>query len=158
MNNHCKMPNAEKPIMIIFGDEKFYNQVHPEQVEYYTGDKLSSPLDSKDVWKELMDKFEVYYLQKPYGYENDPQTDQMVHDHWAKVLGEQRIKKLYDSQRAVDVAIGLIAKLWGKFPDFSKSIRARQDDHAAEKVEELLEDIHPNNPAPSLVTSRRRKR
>ena len=45
---------------------------------------------------------------------------------------------IYDPTRCVDVAMGLIAKQWGQFGDFSKSLSARQDADGIEKVMDSL--------------------
>jgi hypothetical protein len=135
--NHCEMKNATSPFLFIYGDEKFYPKVDPSQVAHYVGDKLKAPLDSKEMWTKLGQKFNMYFLQKPYGDENEPTVDRQVHGVWADALGAQRIIKLGDIkedpahpryQRAVDAAMGIVAKHWGKFGDFQDNLTGRQTD------------------------------
>jgi hypothetical protein len=126
MLNHCETPNATSPFLLIYGDEKFYNEVDPRQVEHYIGDKLQAPVDSKGVWKGLMQKFNMYFLHKPYGHGGDTRTDREVVAHWADAIGEQRIIEIPTCERAVDIAMGIVAKQWGQFGDFKENLGARQ--------------------------------
>ena len=141
IDKHCKLPNAKSPFLLIYGDEKFYNKVSPEQAEHYIGDKLQGKLESAKVWKSLMQKFNLFYLQKPYGGGYNDGTTEQVKKHWAKVIGKQKIVDLPSCERAVDVAIGLIAKHWGEFSDFDDNMSARQDDSEKELVKESLRFI-----------------
>ncbi len=130
MQNKCEMPKAKSPFLIIFGDEKFYDEVDPRQVAYYIGDKLQTPLDSKALWDGILQKFNFYLLHKAYGHGNVPTTDAEVKQYWADAIGSQRIIELPSAERAVDIAIGIIAKQWGEYGDFSKSLDSRQTDPA----------------------------
>jgi hypothetical protein len=125
---HCNTPKATSPFLFIFGDEKFYNQIDPSQVRHFIGDTIEAPLDSEAMWKGLMQRFNLYLLHKPYGHGNDSATDTAVKEHWAKVLGPQRIIELPSKERAVDIAMGIVAKHWGQYTDFTENLDARQDD------------------------------
>jgi hypothetical protein len=79
------------------------------------------------VWRKLLQKFDLYFLQKEYG-DGDMRVTKEVNGRWATAIGEQRIISLPSAERAVDVAMALIAKKWGEFGDFKKNISARQDE------------------------------
>lgn len=134
MDTHCKTPKATSPFLLIFGDEKFYDRVDPSQVEHYIGDKLESPISSEKMWHSLMQKFNLYLLHKPYGGGHDRATDREVVKRWGSVIGPQRVIELPSSDRAVDIAMGLIAKHWGEYGDFTRNLDARHDDSDLKKT------------------------
>ncbi len=125
--NHADMPNAKSPFLFIFGDEMFYKEINPAQVEHYIGDKLQSPKDSKEMWDKLQQKFNIYFLQKDYGWGDDDITKQVT-QYWSEALGSQKVIHLPSKERAVDVAMGIIAKHWGQYDDFGANLSARQAD------------------------------
>ncbi len=129
MHEHAKTPKATSPFMIIMGDEKFYEMVNPDQVKHYLGDKMQDVADSKEIWKALAQRFDIYVLRKQYAGH-----DKEIVAQWAEAIGEQKIIPLYDPTRVVDVAMGLVAKRWGQFGDFKKSLSARQDAEGIENV------------------------
>jgi len=133
MKEHAKTPKAKSPFMIIMGDEKFYETIHPKQIEHYLGDKIAQSIDSKEVWKELSDRFDIYLLRKSY-----EGRDKEIEEQWTEAIGKQKIIPIYDPTRIVDVATGIIAKTWGEFGDFQKSLSARQDPENIEKVMKSL--------------------
>ena len=123
MLEHCKTPKATSPFLLIYGDETFYDEVNPRQVKKYIGDTLERTLPSKEVWKRLMQRFNVYHLHKPYGNSSD---DEILR-YWADAIGPQRIIKVPSEDRAVDIGMGIIAKYWGEFDDFKSNLDARHD-------------------------------
>lgn len=139
MLNHCQTPKAKSPFLLIYGDEAFYPQVDQRQVKHLIGDKMESPLESKVMWQGLLQKFNTFYLQKLYGAGERDHTDE-IKGIWAEALTPQRIielpfevemeggKVMPGYQRAVDIGMGLIAKHWGEYRDFGKSLDARHDD------------------------------
>lgn len=139
MQNRCKMPKAKSPFLIIFGDEGFYPDINPDQVEGYIGDKLQGAIDSKAMWHDLMQKFNIYMLHKEY--EGGVQQDKKIVEQWADVLGRERIVPLYDEQRAVDVAMGIIARYWGQFGDFKQNLNSRQDSGGQKSVMASLRHV-----------------
>ncbi len=135
MNEHASTPKAKSPFMIIMGDEKFYDKINPAQVKHYLGD-TAQELDSKDVWKALAQKFDIYLLHKKYEpYEKD------IVEQWGEAIGKQKIIPVGDPTRVVDVAMGIIAKNWGYFEDFGKSLSARQDTKEINKVMDSLKYV-----------------
>ncbi len=130
MQNKCEMPKAKSPFLILYGDEMFYNKVIAAQVKHYIGDSLAGDVEAANVWNALLQKFNLYMLHKPYGYGNAPGIDERVKDSWAAGIGKERVIELPSAERAVDIAIGIIAKHWGQYGDFSKNLGSRQTDPA----------------------------
>src|SRR3989344_3501041 len=65
MLEHCKTPKAERPLMVIMGEEKFYETLSPEQVKKYIGHDIQA-MDSRNVWQQLAHRFYIYLLRKSY--------------------------------------------------------------------------------------------
>lgn len=128
-----KTPNAVSPFLIVMGDEKFYEKINPAQIKVYIGDTVQAELSSVDVWKNLAQKYDIYFLQKQY-----PGRHEEIKQQWADAIGEQKIIPVYDAQRIVDIAMGLVAKKWGHFSDFGKNLSARQDELGIATVMESL--------------------
>lgn len=123
--NHCRTPNATSPFLIIFGDEGFYESVAPAQVAHYIGDRLQGPADSGEMWKALRQKFNIYLLHKPY---DDKGLDKEIIGQWKEALGEEKVVPIFEENRAVDVAMAIIARHWGEFEDFEENMSARHTD------------------------------
>jgi hypothetical protein len=151
MAEKTNIPKAKNPFLIIYGDEKFYPDIDPAHVKRLIGDVLTSPLNSKQVWQKVMQKFEVYYLQKPYGDGYDTKTTNEVKKYWADAIGADHIIQLQTYDRAVDIAMGLIAKHWGKFDDFSENLEARHDDRESKVVYDTLKVIHEDKSGKSVL-------
>ncbi len=154
LTEHAKIENAKSPFLLIYGDEAFYDKVDPVQVRNYIGDNLEAQLDSKDVWNKLMQKFNVYFLQKPYGTGHDTRTTEEINGIWAGALGKQRIIEVPSPERAVDIGIGLIAKQWGEYGDFTKSLSARHDDKDAALVHKSLRFLDSKKSVASVVSGK----
>ncbi len=129
MLHHADISNAVKPFLFVMGDEKFYDQINTKQIETVIGDTVQGPILSIDIWKELGEKFDVYFLRKTYApHDND------IMAQWRNALGEQKIVTIHDATRVVDYAIGIIADKWGQLDDFEKNLSARQDSKTVDKV------------------------
>jgi hypothetical protein len=135
VQNRVSAPEATKPFLIIYGDEGFYEKVDPKQVQHYLGAELAKPASSLEVFRDLMARFEVYLLRKSYG--SGPE-DKVIREQWADALEPQRIISVKDEERAVDLALGLIARSWGRFDDFEENMKARQP---LAKVKELANSL-----------------
>ncbi|AJF62056.1 TPA: hypothetical protein HA239_05655 [Candidatus Woesearchaeota archaeon] len=134
MLNNVKTPNALSPFLFILGDEMFYPAVNPDQVEHYIGSTLQSGIDSLGLWAALSQKYNMFFLQKPYGHGGEASVDAEVRKAWEKALGKERVIQLPSMERTVDIMMGIVAKSWGKYDDFSLSLGARQPDDEQTKV------------------------
>jgi hypothetical protein len=134
MNTHVRMPNARLPFLIMFGDEGFYEKIRPDQVSALIGDKIESELESRTMWYELSKKFNMYMLRKPY--QNSAEDN--IRQQWESVLGAEKVIQLPSAERAVDIAMGIIAKHYGQFGDFTQSMSARQDPATVNAVMQSL--------------------
>lgn len=130
----ANLPEAVRPFLILYGDEGFYEKVTPALVKAVFGDELREAIDSRRLWRAVAEAWNVYHLRKPYS----PDKEAAIVDQWQDVLGRERVILLDDEKRAVDMALGLIARSWGHFDDFERNMTARQ---TAATVAELAEKV-----------------
>jgi hypothetical protein len=139
VEHHVKVPNGDKPFLIVFGDAPMHEGVPKEQIQRLLGDATSwTQPNSLDTWRRLGQAWNVWFLRRPTGRKGDE-----VDQQWAKAVGKEKIFRIDDEQRAVDYAMGLVARAWGHFADFQKNMLARQDET---KVKEVAEKIRAEGP------------
>lgn len=120
-----RAPNAERPYLIIYGDEGFYPEVASSQLRYYLGGRERRNRDSLEVFGALCEAWNVFHLRKPYGTPGSTH-DAEIQAQWAQAIGPERVVELPSAERAVDLALGLIARGWGHYDDFEENLNARQ--------------------------------
>lgn len=134
VNTHVETPNvSETPFMIVFGDAPMHPKIPADQISHYLGDGHRGDIDAIRAWQQVCQNWNVWFLRRPTGKPGD-QVDQQ----WGQVITEQKIFHIEDEQRAVDYAMGLIARAWGHFGDFQDNMRARQSE---DKVAEISQPI-----------------
>ncbi|MBN1428816.1 MAG: hypothetical protein JXB07_10555 [Anaerolineae bacterium] len=147
VNTHVEIPNVEEPpFLIVFGDVTMHPTIPAGEVEHYLGDKIGQDLDALGEWQKLARKWNTWFLRRPTGKRGDG-----VDQQWGKAISEQKIFHIEDEQRAVDYAMGLIARSWGHFDDFQDNMRARQDEKKVKQVSKPIEMICPRCGAPIPV-------
>jgi hypothetical protein len=135
VNTHIQTPElTEKPFLIVFGDAPMHPTVPRSQIFHYLGDDLNADVDSYQAWRTLGETWNTWFLRRPTGKRGD-----LVDNHWGKAIGEQKIFYIDDEQRAVDYAMGMIARAWGHFDNFQDNMRARQSEEKVNSVSQLIE-------------------
>ncbi len=145
-SKNVEMPNAIKAVLIFIGDESPYDSIDKETAEL-AHVSIQKTIKTSDVFEELMEKFSVYFVQKPYNNESLADgsltgTTKRVHEDWAALVGEDHIALLGDPGRVVDVIFGILAKESGKVKYFKKEIEDRQKPDQVESVYTALRTIH----------------
>lgn len=154
VENHVHTPNATDPFLIVFGDAPMHPTVPADQVQRLMGDSLngdkswaerlmgSSPpaVDSVGTWQRVAQKWNTWFLRRPTGRKGDE-----VDRQWAHALGSEHIFHIDDEQRAVDYAMGLVARTWGRFEDFQSNLRARQDESKVKSVADRIRKEGPKS-------------
>ena len=102
VQNRVSTPEAEKPFLILYGDEGFYEKVNQKQVQHYLGGGLEAAVSSLEVMKDLAKRYEVYHLRKTYG---GPQESQIL-EQWREALEPQRIIPVHDEEEGSVHALG----------------------------------------------------
>ncbi len=134
VNTHVQVPNAEEPpFMIVFGDVSMHPTVSSDAISHYLGDKPNGNVDALEAWQQVTQTWNTWFLRRPSGKSGDA-----IDKQWGKAIGEQKIMRIEDEQRAVDYAMGLVARAWGHFDDFQENMRARQSE---EKVAQVSKPI-----------------
>lgn len=156
MQHHVSVPNAERPFLIVFGDAPMHEkvpavQLHnllgrpaPEQkAKGFTGALLGwkqqqGDIDAVATWQQVAQTWDTWFLRRPTGRPGDE-----VDRQWSRAIGKERVFQIDDEQRAVDYAMGLVARAWGRLGDFEKNMLARQDE---KKVKSVAERIRKDGP------------
>lgn len=147
VNTHVTIPSTEDvPFLIVFGDINMHATMDSKQVSHYLGDSVWGSVDSINEWKQVTQKWNTWFLRRPGGKRGD-----VVDKQWGDAIGEQKIFHIEDEQRAVDYAMGLIARSWGYFGDFQDNMRARQDESKVKQVSKPIAMICPRCGAPIPV-------
>lgn len=135
VNTHVQIPHAtEAPFLIVFGDAPMHPTTPGQQIGHYLGDGQSREVSSIKAWQQLAQSWNVWFLRRPTGRPGD-----QVDKQWGQAITEQKIFHIQDEQRAVDYAMGLIARAWGYFGDFQDNMRARQTEATVEAVSQPIE-------------------
>src|SRR3989339_143782 len=163
-----QIPQGLKPLLIIIGDEGFYEDIKPEDVKAHLGDEIPGVLKTADVYKALMKKFDVFMLRpEPIGedgrkaYEED--TYKQIHKQWTGVLGPERVLKMDDTSRLVDdivMVTGIYTKNYKRTMEYLER-RQIDPDHPEEgltKLNEVLNTLHPILGAKAVATEKARLR
>jgi ribosomal protein S27AE len=144
VNTHVEVPNThESPFLILFGDAPMHPQVPAKQIAHYLGDRTNGDVDAIKAWRQVCQTWNVWFLRRPTGKPGD-----RVDQQWGQAISEQKIFHINDEQRAVDYAMGLIARAWGHFGDFQDNMRARQSEGKVIEVSKPIEMKCPRCGAP----------
>jgi hypothetical protein len=150
LNTHVQVPNAkEPPFLILFGDITMHPKVPKGQIAHYLGDRVSRDVDAIGAWRQVCKTWNTWFLRRPTGKPGD-----RVDKQWGRAIGAQKIFHIEDEQRAVDYAMGLIARAWGRFGDFQENMRARQSEEKVVQVSKPIEMKCPVCGAPIPVEAR----
>jgi len=136
-DTHVKTPNADHPFMIVFGDAPMHETIPAGQVGHFLGD-AAQDMDAVTVWNRLAAKWNIWFLRRPGGARGDATDAQ-----WGRAIGPQQVVHMDDELRAVDYAMGLIARSWGHFGDFKENMAARQDPTKIKQLEDRLGEVKP---------------
>jgi hypothetical protein len=135
VDTHVSVPKATKPFLIVFGDATMHATVPAGQVAHFLGDS-GETVDSVQAWQRVARKFNTWFLRRPGGRKGDA-----VDAQWSEAIGAQQVVQIDDELRAVDYAMGLIARSWGHFGDFKDNMRARQDEDRVTELEKRLDEV-----------------
>ena len=144
---NCKMPKANKPIMIFIGDEGLYDFADKSQAEHWSRSSLAQRMSMDEIFAELRRKFAVYLVRKPYESVSGnalSDKDMRIQGQWEKLLGEDHVSLLPSADRVVDVIFGIFAKETNRIDYFKKELEQRQlpDPGGKGKVDMVMKSLH----------------
>lgn len=128
LDSRVEIPNAgtadgDKPFLIVFGDITMHPVVAAGEIKAHLGVDAAQDIDAIEAWRRVARRWNTWFLRRPGGKDGDA-----VDQQWGQAIGAQNLFRIDDEQRAVDYAMGLIARAWGHFGDFQENMRARQDE------------------------------
>lgn len=135
---NAEMPNAKRPIMIIIGDEGYYEQVIKKHASMAHVKLETNEISTEEIFEELKKKFSVYLIRKPYGGADDKR----IQGKWEKLVGKEHIAVLPAADRVVDVIFGILAQEKNKVNYFRDEIEDRQRKDQVDTVYKSLKTIH----------------
>jgi hypothetical protein len=132
--NNCDLENHEFPFLFITGDEAFFNEITKVNVEKIFGQKLEKNLNSREVFKLLKKKFNVFHLRKTFEME---EKEKGMYKQWGDTLGQERVLSVNSPKASIDVILGCIAITTGArtLEEYIKDMISRGQ--TQERVEEV---------------------
>ena len=108
---------GKKGFVFFIGDEMPYQQIENDYTRTYwggrghtleslTGDTLAEPLDSRQVFAELMEKNHVFFLFQRQGAYSPAE----IVPEWKKLIGDENVVILDDPAMVVEVIAALVAR------------------------------------------------
>lgn len=135
----CNLINHEFPFLFITGDEAFFNEVTAKNIQkIFGGDKISQNLNSREVFKSLKDKFNVFHLRKKFEDEN---KEKGMYKQWSDTLGPERVLQVNCPKACIDVILGALAITTGSrtLTEYIKDMTSRGQ--TAERIEEVTKAL-----------------
>lgn len=88
-SRHCDLDcwkRGEKGIIITIGDERLNPYLPATQLSFVTGDTLQGDIETKDLYDEVTQKYDVYHIQVNHGnrwdYDNIIKSWEMLGNHY----------------------------------------------------------------------------
>jgi len=134
----CQLANHEFPFLFITGDEAFFNEITAKNVQKVLGDKINENMDSREVFKALKDKFNIFHLRKKF---EDDNKEKGMYRQWADTLGPERVLQVNCPKACIDVILGAIAITTGSrtLTDYIKDMTLRGQ--TAERIEQITKAL-----------------
>lgn len=91
-SRHCKLDcweRGQKGIIITLGDEQLNPYLPARPLSICTGDSLQGDIDTKDLYKEVSEKYDIFHIQVNHRYFKDP----YISTSWSTVLEDGHYKE-----------------------------------------------------------------
>jgi hypothetical protein len=86
----CLQKRGRKGIIITLGDEQLNPYLPKQALVKATGDTLQSDIETKDLFKEASEKFDIYHIDVDHRSRRDPD----ITSSWRKYLDENHYKSV----------------------------------------------------------------
>lgn len=120
-------------------NEGFFSEVQSSVLEQVLGVKLEKKTyKGKDFWKELMKKYNVFFIKKEYYNDNNGTLQQ-----WKDAVGDERILHITTPKACIDVMLGAIAITSGSrtLDEYVKDMKIREQ--TKERIDEVTKALKP---------------
>lgn len=104
--NRVDLGKCEYPFFFVTGDEGYFETIEPEILKKFLDLEETDYINSYELWKKLMAKYNVFHIKKPYLSKN---YEEKIRNQWEMTLSEERVIMLSEPKAIVDVILGLIA-------------------------------------------------
>lgn len=118
---------GQKGLLFFIGDERIYAEVRPDQVKKHTDQDLAQAVYTKDVFADLNDKFEVFFLMSEHGgYTRADSVDSKTNGRglsnvpslkWDALIDPEQILVLKDASTLAEKIAGLVATRRGELSE-----------------------------------------
>lgn len=106
-SSRVDLVNCEIPYFFVTGDEGFWETESSQHIQQVFGQGIKeSSVDSKKVWKNLMTKYNVFHIKKPFY--ND-RINETIQKQWESTIGSERVLNIVTPKACIDVMLGAIA-------------------------------------------------
>ena len=82
---------GEKGIIITMGDELLNPYLPKSKLNYVTGDMLERDVETKNLFNEAQEKFDIYHLVVKHDWYSDDQSEKNFKS-FANIIGEENVK------------------------------------------------------------------
>lgn len=111
INNNMDFSSAAiKPFFFLIGDAEYTRNISPADIGRIFGASAQPEgkdnIDCKVLWKQAMEKVDVYYLHKFFWKDN---YDRNSLDLWRDTLGAERVMLLDNAKACADAILGVLA-------------------------------------------------
>ena len=103
---YVETPLSEMPFFFITGDEAFYEKIPAETVRKMTGRDPDYDVNSQEAWKNLMKRYNVFLIKKPY---HNEKNELIIKKQWYSTIGKERVLEIETPKACIDVILGAIA-------------------------------------------------
>jgi len=136
VNHHVTAAKAKRPFLIVFGDAPMHPKVPASEIGGLVGDSVSRDVDAIKEWQQTGQRWSTWFLRRPGGRKGDE-----VDTQWKAALGASKVVQMMNEARAVDYAMGIVARIWGHFADFKSNMAARQPNEQIVELEKGLDEM-----------------
>jgi len=94
-SRHCKLDcwkRGKKGIIITLGDEPLNPYLPREALNRATGDSVEADVETKDLYPEVTEKFDVYHIVVTDGGSSYSWHKQGIKNSWPEYLDEEHLK------------------------------------------------------------------
>jgi len=139
-DKYVDLSNTQLPFYFVTGDEGFWDELEGKTIEKVIGSHIDEKISGKQIWKNLMAKYNVFLVKKPY---YTAKVEPQIRSQWVHAIGEERVLMIETPKACIDVILGAIAITSG-IRDLNGYIKDMKDrGQTKERIEEVTKALNP---------------